>query len=270
VSPRLFLRIASTEARRKMSYRADFWIQAFVVFAVEAGIYWFLWHAVFRESGRVELGGFRLEGIILYSLAVTLLARLIRGPEFDAAVMDDIYEGGLNRYIVYPTPYFGFKYAQHLGGSLPVLVQLALFGASFPFLLGLDPAAAVTPGSAAMALASILVANLLYFLMGFAIQGVAFWAENVWSLRVTQRFATAILGGVLLPLTLFPEWAQTALAALPFPYLFWVPVTTLLGRVEPAAWLGNLAVALVWCGAFALLGRAVFRRGYLQYTGIGM
>jgi ABC-2 type transport system permease protein len=128
----------------------------------------------------------------------------------------------------------------------------------------------VTPASAAMALVSVLVANLLYFLIGFAIQGIAFWADNVWSLRVTQRLVAAILGGGLLPLTLFPGWARLLLDALPFPYLYWVPVTTLLGQASPLEWLQGLGVALAWCAGLALLAREVFRRGYLQYTGIGI
>jgi ABC-2 type transport system permease protein len=121
-----------------------------------------------------------------------------------------------------------------------------------------------------MAAASLLVANLLYFLMSYPLQGVAFWADNVWSLIVTQRLVTAILGGSLLPLTLFPDGARAVLDVSPFPSLFWVPVTTLLGRVDVATWLGNLAFALAWCAALALLGRAVFRRGYLRYTGVGI
>jgi ABC-2 type transport system permease protein len=270
VSPRLFLRIASTEARKRLSYRADFWIQALGVLAIEAGIYWFLWHAVFRESGRAEIGGFSLHGIILYSIAAQLLARSVRGIEFEHAISQDVYDGGLNRYIVYPTAYFGFKYAQHLGGTLPVLVQLIVFGSTFPFLLGLDPSAAVTPASAAMALVSLAVANLLYFLIAYPLQGVAFWADNVWSLIVTQRFVTSILGGAMLPLTLFPDGVKAVLDLSPFPALFWVPVMTLLGRMDPAEWARNLAVALAWCGALALLGRSIFRRGYLQYSGVGI
>jgi ABC-2 type transport system permease protein len=272
VTPRLFGRIAATEARRRMSYRADFWIQALVVTAVEAGLYWYLWTSLFRESGKTEIAGFTLRGMILYAVAVLLAARAVRGvaDSFDSAMSQDIYEGGLNRYIVYPTSYFGFKYAQHLGATFPVLVQLAVFGATMPFLLGLDPTASITPGTLAMGAVSLAVANLLYFLMAYPLQGVAFWADNVWSLMVTQRFATAILGGSLAPLSLFPEGAREVFQYLPFRHFFWGPVTTLLGRVDPGTWLLDLAAGLAWCAGFALLGREVFRRGYRRYTGIGI
>jgi len=50
VSPRLFLRVAATEARKRLAYRADFWLQAAAVFLVELGAAWFIWTAVFSEA----------------------------------------------------------------------------------------------------------------------------------------------------------------------------------------------------------------------------
>ena len=87
-------------------------------------------------------------------------------------------------------------------------------------------------GAIAMSLVSILMGNLLYFLMGYPIHAVAFWADNVWSLDVARRVIAMLLGGGMLPLTLFWPWAQDVLAYLPFRYCYAVPAETLLGRVE--------------------------------------
>jgi len=121
-----------------------------------------------------------------------------------------------------------------------------------------------------MGIGAIVVANLLNFLITFPIQLIAFWADNVWSLMVMHRFASALLGGMLAPLAFFPESAQRALEALPFRYLFAFPVETLLGRVSPAEWAAGMAIAMGWCGVMAMIGRAVWRRGTLQYTGVGI
>jgi ABC-2 type transport system permease protein len=102
------------------------------------------------------------------------------------------------------------------------------------------------------------------------LQGVAFWADNVWSLNVMFRFASQMLGGLLLPLSLFPAWSQPVLEVLPFTYLFYFPTTTLLGQVSTAEWATGLAISLGWCGALALVSRAVWRRGRLVYTGVGI
>jgi ABC-2 type transport system permease protein len=254
-----------------MSYRVDFWLSAVVAFVAEVGLAWFLWGAIYAESGRTEVAGWSREGMVLYSIATILLGTLVRGREFGGGAMSqEIYEGTLSRYLVYPVPYLGFKYAQQAGGMSPALVNLALFGVATVLVLPVPPDVPITPLSVAMGLTAVAVANLLHFLLSWPIQAVAFWADNVWSLAVAQRLVTGLLGGAMLPLSAFPEAVQGVLAPLPFRYLFGFPAEALLGRVSVAGWLEGLAVAGAWCVAFALLGRAVWRRGSLRYTGVGM
>ena len=51
IQPRLLWRVTSLEARTHMSYRVDFWLNAVVGFVADFGVVYFLWMAVFRESG---------------------------------------------------------------------------------------------------------------------------------------------------------------------------------------------------------------------------
>jgi ABC-2 type transport system permease protein len=267
---RLFARVFTIQALKLMSYRVDFWLTALVAVAVELVIVYVLWSAVFRETGRVEIGGFTLGGMLAYYVLVLLIGKLVRGTDRDYTMSTDIYEGGLTRYLLYPSPYFGFKYAEHLGNLLPGLVQLVLFGAAALYVLPVPADMRMTPATFAMAAVSIALANLLNFLLLYPLQLVAFWADNVWSLNVMLRFVVMMLGGQLLPLTLFSESTQRVLAFLPFQYLYFVPVSTLLGRVGVAEWLTGIVVMLVWCAAVGLLTREVWRRGLRMYTGVGI
>jgi ABC-2 type transport system permease protein len=270
VTPRLFLHATGLQARKLMSYRTNFWLNAVVSFFVELAVAYFLWVAIFRETGREEIGGFSLEAMIVYYLAAILLGKVVRGEERDLSISTDIYEGGLTRYLLYPTSYFGFKYAEHLGSLLPAFVELVVFGAIGLYVVDFPPDVHITPATIAMAAVSVAVANLLHFLLIYPLQGVAFWADNVWSLNVMFRFASQMLGGLFLPLTLFPEWARALLDLLPFKYLFFVPTTTLMGKVPPGEWAVGIAISLGWCAALALVARVVWRRGRLVYTGVGI
>jgi len=267
--PRLFLHVVGLEARKRLSYRFDFWIQALVSFAAELGIAWFLWQAIFHESGKTVIGGRTLDDMVLYYVAVILVAKLARGNLFAVAVASEIYDGGLNRYLVYPVPYLGFKLAQSLGTLLPATIQLFAFGAIFPFLVK-GSLAHPTAASVAMGLVSILVAHVLYFVMQVCLEGVAFWADNVWSLNVALRLVSGLLGGIMIPLAAFPDAWQPVLAALPFRHVFSDPVEALLGQRTFLAWAGDLGVALAWTAAFTLVARWVFRRGSYAYTGVGI
>ena len=75
---------------------------------------------------------------------------------------------------------------------------------------------------------------------------------------------------MLLPLSFFPDWTLAVLRWLPFPYLYSAPVRTLMGEVAPSEWIFGLLVGLFWCGIAALAGRLIWRRGDLQYTGVGI
>ena len=270
MTPRLFLGATSVAGRRLMSYRADFWITAVATFFVELAIAYFLWRAIFDTRGDHTVAGFSFEGMVLYYVMVSLVGKLVRGNERDTTVSKDIYEGALNRYLVYPAPYFGFKYAEHLGMLAPAMTQALIFGGLAALVFDVSSVGALTPASVSMAVVSIGVANLLYFLIVFAVQLVAFWADNVWSLNVMLRFVSSMLGGLLLPLALFPDWAERALSYSPFPYLFYTPVMVLVGRVGAGEWATGLAIALLWPVLMALLAFAVWRRGVLRYSGVGI
>lgn len=268
---RLFGHVVSLEARKSMSYRADFWINALLSFFASLGVVAYLWWSIFQASGSATIGGWTFHGMLLYYVLVILSGKLVRGEEFGGGqISQDIYDGGLSKYLVYPTSYFRFKYAQALGGLVPALVQLALFGAIAPLLLALPEDQRPTWAGALMGAVSLGLANLLYFTLALPIQGVAFWADNVWSLSVLLRFGSGLLGGAMLPLDLFPDWAQRVLDWLPFRYLFDFPVNTLLGRIGPAEWLRGVAVGLAWTAIAALGARFVWKRGEKAYTGVGI
>ena len=267
---RLFLHVVSVEARQRMSYRVDFWLNAFIGFAAEFGVAWFLWTALFAESGRQVIGGYDFQTMVVYYVFVIAFAKLVRGADFEAAVSQDIYEGGLNRYLVFPAPYVGIKYAQHLGSLLPALIQTGLFVAVWLAVSGGRGGEAITPGGAVMAAASLVLASLLYYAMAFPLHAVAFWADNVWSLLVALRFATNLLGGLLFPLALFPESLRAANEWLPFRCLFALPVEALMGRISFLAWAQHMALGCGWLVVIAVAARSVWRRGNLQYSGIGM
>lgn len=271
MSPRLFWSVASLEARTHLSYRFNFWLNALVGFLVELAIAWFLWDAVFRVAEEPTIGGRDFDGTLVYYLAVILLAKLVRGREFEGAVSHDIYEGGLNRYLVFPAPYVPFKLAQRLGSMLaPGIAQMVLFGAFAAVFFRVPEAMRPTAASALGALAAVAMASLLYFLMDAAIHMVAFWADNVWSLDVAKWFVASLLGGYMLPLSVFPDWAQRPLELLPFRFFFDFPARVLVREIGPGEWALGMALCAFWCLVCAGICRWIWRRGQLTYTGIGI
>ena len=233
-------------------------------------MYFALTWALFAESESTTIAGLARADMVVYFIAVLLIAKIVRGPNFGGIASQDIYEGHLTKYLIFPTHYVAFKYAEHLGALLPLFVQAMLFGVLAWLVLEPPQAYAISVWSIAAGLVATLFANLLFFSMRLPLEFVAFWQDNVWSLSVALRFVTNLMGGVMIPLALFPGWAREATHLLPFRLLFDWPTRTLLGQVGPAEFLTSLGLAAFWTLAIGLLARVVWRRGTLQYTGVGI
>lgn len=267
---RLFLHIVSLEMRKQMSYRADFWIRALLGFLAELGVYVFLAHALFAGSGQATIRGYDQPHLLVYFVAVMLLGKLVRGSDFLDTAATDIYEGGLTRYLLFPRPYAPFKYAQALGTRAPMALQSLVFGLGVLLFLPAGGGFEPTLLTCLASMVSVLVASLLYFLMVLQLDMVAFWQDNVWSLRVMFTNVSRLLGGAMLPLAMFPEWGQDLLWFLPFRHFYAVPARVFLGEVGPGEWALDLGMALTWCALSLLVARAIWRRGCLEYSGVGI
>ncbi|MFT7486586.1 MAG: ABC-2 type transport system permease protein [Candidatus Paceibacteria bacterium] len=266
---RLFRSILSIETRKLLSYRADFWINSLVGSLAGFALVYLLWAAIFQAPEQ-RIGGYSFEGMVLYYALAILVGRLVTGPNNPTEVAQDIYEGALTRYLLFPAPYAMVKYAQHIGLLLPSLIQLTLLWGVYLAFMPYPEEISIAPLSILLTLISLAVANALYYAMSTLLQLVGFWADNVWSLVVMLIFAGRFLGGAMIPLDVFPEAVRPWLAALPFRYLYGFPIDTLMGRIPPAEWAAGLVVSLLWLGVISLAWRAVWRRGMLQYTGVGI
>jgi ABC-2 type transport system permease protein len=270
VTGALFRQLVSLEARKLMSYRGDFWITAAASVAANVVVSWFLWTAIFATTGAARLGGYTLPAIMVYLIGVSLIGRVVRGADLQMSIANEIYDGGLSRYLLYPVDYVLFKYAQHLGAILPELLQMFLFAGILVAVFGLPEDSGLTLTSIALTLPALWVGNLLYFVLSVPMQLVAFWADNVWSLGVMLRFSSMLLGGAILPLAMFPDWAAQTLRWLPFVVCYELPMRVAMGQATMLQYFQGLAVGLGWCGLIALASRPIWRRGQLGYTGVGI
>lgn len=266
---RLALRAAGVEARRSMTYRLEFWLDAALVFLATVALGWAVWSAIYATAGATTIGGLDRDGMVLYLAAASLVGKLVRSTELGpGSVSQDVYDGALTRYLLQPVPYGPLKLAMHAGAAFPSAVQLVGFGAPVLLLLR-TPSAPVSVASLAMGAASVAVGLAVQFTMLFPVHCLAFRAESVWSLVVMMQFLARLAGGAVAPLSAFPAWLHPWLDAMPFRHLHGEPTETLLGRRDVAAWAASLAQGLAWVAVFALLGRLAFQRGRRAYSGPG-
>jgi ABC-2 type transport system permease protein len=261
--------VFSLEIRKILSYRVDFWLQFAGGVGVQVLLAYFLWSSVFESRGITELGGYSFRGIMLYYLLAPLITRMICGMEH-GSIAPEIYDGSLNRYLVYPVSFFGYKLAAHYALLVVAGAQIIVALTVFKLMFGIPPEAHLSILGAAMAFTTTLFSAVLYFFMVSCLELVAFWADNIWSLLVMLRFSTYFLGGAAVPLTLFPDWMQGVLYLLPFRFVVSFPEACLFGHVSWVEWLQSMLILGGWILVAWACAQFIWMRGTKQYSGVGI
>lgn len=266
--PIWFFAATLQEIRKGLQYRFEFWVTSFSIAIGQLTIACAVWSTMFRESGAATLGTYSLEQLLWYSVLAALCGAAIR-PQF-GTISREIYEGDLNKYLVYPISHFGLHLSFHIGHSLVAILQAGL-ALSAVVLASSQITAQATPGwCVAAALVSTLLAMVLIFSSNYLFELIGFWADEVWALAIFHHFLMNTLGGTVFPLTLFPAWVQDILYHLPPALVFALPIETLLGRRTPQEWVFGVAMTLLWILILIPIRMELWRRGRKQYSGVGM
>ena len=267
---RLDWQLFSLELRRTFAYRSDFWFSFVVSTGAQFIVAWFLWKSIFSYQGAAEIGGYTFPALMMYYLIVPIIGRSVFGGNM-GDIASEIYQGTLTRYLVYPVSFFRYKLLVHCADASILLAQLLLvIGAVALLLPGLTSTYAISPFSIMLGIFTLTAAAMLYFVFTAWVQLIAFWADQVWSLSAILRFITSLLGGSLIPLSMFPQPLKPILKLLPFSCFIHLPAQSFLGTIAPREWLTGMLTMTVWGVFFAALYAAIWRRGNRQYGGVGI
>jgi len=178
----------------------------------------------------------------------------------DPDVREMVRTGGVAYELLKPVDLYNLWYVRGIAliaapvflRAVPMLIIAKLFlGMGWP----------ASPGSAlawlAATLASVLLAAAMCTLASISLM----WTVSGEGLRRFTTVGAWFLSGIVVPLPLFPDWAQAAMAILPFCGLIDTPLQLYLGRIPPGQALGAVAHQLAWTVACVLLGRALVARG---------
>jgi ABC-2 type transport system permease protein len=261
--------VFALELKKLFSYRVAFWVQFLLGTGVEITVAYLVWKAVYTAAGVNEMEGFTFHGLVLYSLLAAFSVKVTRGAE-RGYLAQDIYDGGLTKYLLYPLPFFPYKYVTHMAQQFMAIFQLGIGLTFFWLLIGDKGGQPLTFGSVAAGVATCFIAGYLHFVMASCLELVAFWQDVIWNIMVMLRFCVSLLGGAMIPLAFFPEWGQRIVHLTPFPALVSFPIRTFLGHVGMAEWIANVGILVIWSLLFTLVLNWIWIRGSKQYSGVGI
>ncbi|MGE5222945.1 MAG: ABC transporter permease [Omnitrophica WOR_2 bacterium] len=151
--------------------------------------------------------------------------------------------------------------------ALTFIVLLPIWG--FLYLLFRPDFSSVVPGHLLLALPAIVAGFAINFLMGSIITCVGFWTTRVYALSEFVFAFAQLFGGVFVPLTLLPAFAQQIAQFLPFQLFLYFPIELILGRLNSNQILRNFTLQAVYLVIALLAFEWIWREGLKRFSAVG-
>jgi ABC-type uncharacterized transport system, permease component len=267
-----YLASLSLGLRGALEYRANFFFSllgAVSPVIIQTAL-WTCLYAPGSSSGGAgdTLFGFTYAQMLGYTIVANIVNRMVRtGFEYD--LNGDIRNGGLDRFLVKPMDYLGFRLAQFVGSKA---AESVFMGAVLAVALTILSAAAGFSTSLAAVLgflAALVLAFILNFLVFWCVGLVGFWLTEIGFFFEAARIVIITASGGIFPLSVFGPKVEAVLRALPFRFTIQFPTEILCGRVAGPDLARGLALAALWSLLLYGLARAIWSAGIRRFVAVG-
>lgn len=212
-----YLAIIQMQVINNIAYPGDFLGRS-----ISIGIFLFifagLWRTTFAIAGTDVINGLTVSNMLWYLMMAETIE--LGRPRINRVISEQVKNGEVAYILSKPYNFLLYHFSFGLGDSLMRIVMNIIVGTGVTWILAGTPP---SPLGWAMAMVTMVGAWILHFCMMALIGLTAFVVEETNSFELIYQKAVFILGGMLLPLDLFPQWLQSIARVLPFPYMMYAP-----------------------------------------------
>lgn len=249
-----YLAVARLAVRNRLAYPQDVlgrtFFLAFILF-----VYSRLWLRVLGGSG--EFGGFTGAQLVWYMAFTEAIA--LGFPRLQNTVSEDVKTGNIAYRLNKPLNYLGQLGAEYLGeAAVNILLTVAVGAAAALVLAG--PLPGLTPGGLAGGLLVMAGGTVLSFVISAGLTLTAFWVEDNGPYFWIYSKINFVLGGLFIPVEVYPGFLRAAARVLPFRHIFG-SAARLLVRFDPNLFLRTVGLQACWSMAILGLVVLVYRLG---------
>lgn len=246
-------------------YRAEL-ILDMVFFMLSSLVYIFVWAAVYLFSGVSSIHGITLTSMVVYLFVIGSLS-FLSWPGVANVLEQDMREGSIAAALIRPVRYINTLFIS----ELPENMMLAAFGMT-PILIAIYIIAGLHTGAIAILafVAEIAIAFVIINLIGFIIGSLAIYFTSIYGILNGIVTLFAILGGGIMPITLYPKFAYSILMLTPFPYLYFVPGATFTGILQLGALPQVFAIGIGWIAVLGFVANIVWKKVSRDINSVGV
>lgn len=252
----LIFRIAVLDA---FEYRVNLFLHVFK-YAFFTALTAMIWIAVTTYSTSSPM---TISNIIVYYLLAAITYSL---TSFHIIyVENDIRMGNISSLLLKPVKPFYHYLSFQFGISLleAILRAVILFTIIFIYF----PNTQLQVLNVISFIIVMLFAYVFCFTSFYCFSLLAFWFQNVSSIRMCYLFTLRMLSGIVVPLAFFPSQVQNILFYTPFPHLTDLPTKIITGQASliPSITILSFWIIIVYC-----LYRLIWRSSQKAYESIGV
>ncbi|MEZ5280257.1 MAG: ABC-2 family transporter protein [Acidimicrobiales bacterium] len=249
-------RSAAAEASKVAGDRGGLMVSGAFVIVVVAMLS-ALWRAAAEANGGAVVG-YSAVALVWY-VTVSEIATISQRMQFIDELGDDIGSGRVDAALLRPVPMFYLVWAAQVGGMVPRLAVCTAAAVPLSLIVIGAPPSWASLCLAAPALFLGLVVNIT---AQHVFAAVAFWLRNSRATWFVYQKFVFVVGGMLLPLEVLPDWLETLARWLPFMAMAYVPARLAAGFFEPEL----LLIQLAWLVVAFISAAAVFSWGERRLT----
>ncbi|MEK3720762.1 ABC transporter permease [Paenibacillus sp. FSL H8-0034] len=246
--------IGRVTLRNHFAYVYDFLIRSIFLILIMY-IFIQLWSVTYQGEGTSLIEGYSYAQMIWYILFAEALTTAF--PSLATRVEEEVKNGDVGYKLTRPLNYIAFHYVGYVSEvTVRLLVNLSIGGLLGVAIFGWPDFGWGWMGFLLMSLGAITI----NFLLNMALALCAFWVEETRGLEFVYHKLLFTVGGMLMPLELFPKLLQEVCRWLPFQTVLYFPAKTAVKWADVAL-APMLLTQMCW---ILLLGAGVwmiYRRG---------
>jgi ABC-2 type transport system permease protein len=248
--------VVAAAIKQELAYRFDFFTAILGALLTMALLY-FLWTAIYHSATSFDMS---YQALITYVCLGQAFSFARPGQRrVIVRIGIGIRRGDILIDLIRPTDYQLLTFSDTLGAYFMETVMVSLPSYLLALLL-FSISAPASPEAAIGFVVSLFGAFFLVFSLDFLVGLMAFWTYSVWGLGYAKIAALNILGGTIIPLTLFPDWLRDIALALPFKGMAYTPLAIYVGEIEGSAIWTSILSQFAWGAGLVLLTRLLWLR----------
>ena len=238
--------VFKTQLIRSFTYRFDVYgnvIMQTIIMVTTA----FFWKALFRDT--VFSNGMTADSMLTYTIMSSVMSVLFT-TRVERRIQSSVQKGSITTEMMHPVNVFGVYFAEDAGAVAGLFFQnlmpVLLIGSLLIKVPVISDIKAI-PLFAASLILSMGINWLLAVLFGMW----AFTAVDIDALVQVKKHLVRLLSGSIIPIWFFPRWFRTILEAMPFVYIYQLPLDIYVGSAGQGDILRRMLIQLCW---FVVLG----------------